>query len=105
LGVYVVDERFRDDAELDVAVDAAEGQIVDIQSEGRDVGALRGVQFHGDDVVGIELEVRRELEAEWRIAALVLVELVPFYGDRGGGHGAAEVQKDALAPPFRQCPK
>src|ERR1035438_9274047 len=46
LRVHVVDERLRHHAKLHIAVNAAKGQVVDVQSEGRDVLSLRGVQPH-----------------------------------------------------------
>ncbi len=104
-GVHVVDKRRRNDAQLDVAVDAAEGQVVDSESEGRDVRALPRIQFHGDHVVAIVLQMRGQLEAERRVAALVLFELVAVDRDGGGGHGSAEIQEDALALPAGHGPK
>ncbi len=86
----------------DAAIDAAESQVVDVFAKGRNVAALRRVQFHRDHIVAAVLQVRRDLETERRVTALVLVELVPVHGDRGGGHGTGEIQEDAFALPFRQ---
>ena len=74
--------------------------------ERRNVAALGGVQLHGEDVVGVEVQVVGDLESERRIAALVLRESVPVHRDRGGRHGAVEIREYAVprhAAGARKC--
>ncbi len=61
-GEDVVDVCLRDDAEGDLAVDAAEGEVVDLVAEGRDVGALGGVELDDENVFSGGLEMLGELE-------------------------------------------
>jgi len=95
-GVDVFDEDLRDDAESDLAVDAAEGEVVDFVAEGWDVFAFGGIDVEREDVV-LWLEVMGELEAEGCVAAAILAELVAVAVDGGGEHDAFEVGEDALA--------
>ena len=105
LGIDVFDKGLRHYAKLHAAVDAAEGQVVDVLTERRDVFALGRIQRHRDHIVSAVFQVRRDLETEGCVAALVLVELVPIHGYRGCGHRTAEIEEDALALPFRQPTK
>ena len=89
-------------AQLHVAVDAAEGEVVDHAAEGWDVGALGGVDLHGQQVVRAELQVGCQLEGERRVPAAVLLELVTVDADFSGGHHAAEIGEDAFAAPCRR---
>jgi hypothetical protein len=101
----VLDEGARDDAQGHLAVDAAESEVVDLVAEGRDVGTLRGVDLDGQDVLAGEVEVRRELERERRVAAPVLAE--PFAVDPHGGrrHHALEVDEDVAAKHLGRKPE
>ena len=96
-GEDVLEEEIGDDAQTDLAIDAAEGHVVDLVAEGRDVFALGGVEVNGEDVGRIPAQVRREFEGEGSVAALVFAERVAVDPDGGGGHGAFEVDEDALA--------
>ena len=93
----VLEEDLRDDAEGDLAVDAAEGEVVDLVAEGRDVGALGRVDVEREYVVARGIEVVGELEGKGRVAAAILAEFVAVEVDGGGGHDAFEVDEDALA--------
>src|SRR5271170_5916026 len=93
----VLDEGLGDDAQRDFAIDAAEGEIVDLVAEGRDVGSLAGVEIDGQQVVSVEVDVRSELEGEWRVAAFVFAELSSVDPDGRGGHGAFKVDEDTFA--------
>ena len=105
LGVHVLDERRWNDSQLDVAVDAAEGQVVDPVPERRNVGTLGRIQYHCDHVAAIVLQMLRQLEAERRVAALVLLELVPVDRNGGGSHGSAEIQEDSFSLPRGHGPE
>ena len=59
LGKDIFNEGGRDDAQGDFAVDAAEGKVVDLIAEGRNVGALGGIDFHGQNVFAVEVDMRR----------------------------------------------
>ena len=104
-GIDVFDEGLRHHAKLHAAVDAAKGQVIDVLAKGRDVAALRRIEFHRDHIVSAVLQVLRDFETERCVAALVLVELVPVHGDGGGCHRAGEIEKDAFALPLRRRAK
>jgi len=70
-GEDVVEVRLRDDAEGNLAVDAAEGEVVDLVAEGRDVGALGGVALDRENVAAGGVEEAGELEREGRVAAAI----------------------------------
>ena len=102
---HVFQKGLRHHAQRHVAIDAAEGKVVDVVAEGRDVLALRGIEFNGNDIVGVVLEQLRDLEGERRVTALILFEGMPVDGHFGGGHGAGKIDEDALAFPCRQRPE
>ena len=97
LGEDVFDVGLRDEAQGDFAIDAAEGEIVDVAAEGWDIGAFGGIELDGENVVAGPVEVGSEIEGERRVTAEVFRELVAVDGDGGGGHGAFEIDEDALA--------
>ena len=43
----IFDVSCRDDAQCDFAIDPAEGEVVNLIAEGRDIGALRRIHIHG----------------------------------------------------------
>ena len=101
LGENIFDEAGRNDAEGDFAIDAAEGEVVNLIAEGRDVRPLGGVQFNGENVFAGKIEVRSEFERKGSVAAFVFAEADAVDPDGGGGHGAFKVHKDAAATRFR----
>src|SRR5271154_2121266 len=100
LGEDVLDESLRDDAQGDFAIDAAEGQVVDLVAEGRNIGAFGRVEIDGQQVVSVEVNVRSELETERSVAALVFAEFGAVDPDGRGGHRAFEVYEDTPALSF-----
>ena len=97
----ILDEGRGNDAQGDFAVDAAEGEVVDFVAERWNVGALGGVDIDGEDILSVEIEVRRQVEGERRVATFVFAELGAVDPDGGGGHHAFEVDEDVLASGFR----
>src|ERR1700722_2617860 len=79
----VLQKGLRHDAQRDLAIDAAEGQIVNLVAEGRDVWALSGIHLHRQHVIAawVELWPCSQLEGERRVTALVLAELVAVEPD------------------------
>ena len=57
---------------------------------------------NGQDVGGVGLQVRRQLEGEGRVAAAIFAELVAVDGDGGCGHDAGKVHENAAAGLRRQ---
>ena len=101
----VVDPGFRHDAQCDLAVNAAEGHVVNLVPERRNIGALRRIELHAQHVLPIEVEVRCQLEREWRVPALVLAQRHSVDPHRGGGHCAFEIDKNALPPGSNRQPE
>ena len=67
----IVDVGGGNDAEPDFAIDAAEGEVVDLIAEGRNVVALGGVEIDGQDIFAVEIDVRSQVERKRRVAAFV----------------------------------
>src|ERR1700733_4018646 len=59
---YVFDKRRGHDAQRNLAIDAAESEIVNFVSEGRNIGALARVHFDGEHVFSVKIEVRSQIE-------------------------------------------
>ena len=87
----------RHDAKGNLAVDAAERQVVDLVAERRNVGPLGGIDVDGQNILAIEIDVRRQVERKRRVAAFVLAETHAVDPDRGGGHHAFEIDEHVLA--------
>ncbi len=102
LGEDVFDESAGDDAQRNLAIDAAESQVVDLVAERRNIGPLGGVHLHGQHVLSVEIDMRREVEGEGRVAALVFAEAHAVDPDGGGGHHAFKIHENALAVRFRR---
>ena len=100
LGENIFDKCRRNDAQGDLAINAAEGQVVDLVAEGRNVGAFGGIDVDRENILAVEIKVRRQVERERRVSALVLAEALAVDPDGGGGHHAFEIDEDALAPGF-----
>src|SRR5262249_28456563 len=85
------------DPQRDFAINAAEGQVVDFVSEGRDVGTLGGVDVNSKNVFSVEVDVRREIEGERRVSALVFAKALAVDPYSGGRHHTLEIDEDVLA--------
>src|SRR5271165_5419503 len=77
-----------------LAIDPAEGEVVDLEAKGRNVGSLGRVHVHGQEVLSIEIEMLRQFEGKWRIAALVLAKFLAVDPHRRGCHYAFKVDED-----------
>src|ERR1035438_6822184 len=100
--VDILNKRLRHYTKLDIAINAAERQIVDVAAERRDVTALSRIQFNRKHVVAAEVEVRRDFERERSVSAFVFGKLVAVHRHGRGGHRASEINKTPLAFPAGQ---
>ena len=89
------------DAQRNFAVDAAEGEIVDLVAERRNVGAFGGIDIDGEHIFSVEIEMRGQVEGERSVAAFVFAELGAVDPDSGGGHHAFKVDEDMFASGLR----
>src|ERR1035438_2442697 len=92
----VLNEGLRDDSQKNFAIDAAEGEVVDLVTEGRNVVAFGGIDFHCENVVAVEVNMRREFKRERRVASLVFTQTHAVEPDGGGGHHSFKVDEDTL---------
>src|ERR1035441_10327167 len=97
--VDILNKRLWRHAQLDIAINAAERQIVDVAAERWDVTALSRIQFNPKQIVTAEIKVRRDFEREGCVSAFVFGKLVAVHGHRQGGHRASEINKNPLAFP------
>ena len=74
LGKDIFDKGRRNDAQRNFAVNAAEGQVVNLIAERRNVGPLAGIDIHRQHVLSVEIDVRRKVKGERRVSALVLAQ-------------------------------
>src|SRR6185369_17369010 len=66
-------------------------------AEGRNVRPLAGSEVHRQHVLTVEIEVRRQVKRERRVAAPVFAETLAVDPHGGGGHGTFEVHENAVA--------
>ena len=102
LGKNVFDENARNHAQRNLAVDAAEGEVINLVAKRRDVRALAGVDIHGQHVVAIRIEVGRKVKAEGRVAASIFAEARAIDPHRRSGHDAFKIDEHVLAGRFRR---
>ena len=100
LGEDIFEKCGRNDAQRNFAINAAEGQIVDLIAEGWNVGALGGIDLDRQHVLAVEIEMGCQLEGKRRVPALVLAEACAVEPHRGSGHHAFKVHKHALPAGF-----
>ncbi len=94
--------RCRHGAQPHVAIDAAKREVINRAAEGRNVGALGGIELDHQDVLAVPIEVGRELERKRRVAALVFAEALAVEPHGARRHGAVEVHEDVLAAGLRR---
>ncbi len=97
LGENILDESWRDDAQRNFAINAAEGQVVNLVAERRNVRPLAGIHVHRQHILSVEIDVRCQVKRERRVAALVLAQSRAVDPHGGGGHDAFKVHEDAMA--------
>jgi hypothetical protein len=78
------------------AIDAAEGQIVDLVAEGRNICTLGGIDLDDEDVLSTPLHMIGKFKAKGREAAFVFAQARAVDPDGGGGHDSFEIDEDAL---------
>ena len=100
LGEYIFNKGRGNDAQRNFAVDSAEGQVVDLIAERRNVGTLAGIDIHHQHVLAVEIDVRREVERERRVSALVFAQARAVDPHGRSGHGAFEIHEHTLAAGF-----
>ena len=98
----VVDVRTRNYPQPYLAVNAAEGEVIDLVAKWRNVGPLGRVDIDGKKVVAIEVHVRSEFERKRRVAAFVFAKILAVDPNSRGRHNAFEVHEDALALGLRR---
>src|SRR5712691_12627323 len=70
LGEDVFKERRRNNTQRNFAVNAAERQVIDLMAERRNVRSLAGIDIHRQQVLSVEIEVRRKVKGKRRVATL-----------------------------------
>src|ERR1700730_2135496 len=88
---------WRNQAQRYVTINPAEGQVINLAAERGDLGALSRVQFNGEYVFAIPINMRSEIEGEWGVAAFVFTQTVAIDPERCGRHSPFEIDKNALA--------
>ncbi len=84
-------------AQRNLAIDAAKGHVIDLVAERRNIRALSGVKLHAQHVVAIEMQMLSQLEGERCVSSLVFAQARAVDPNRGGGHGALEIDEDPLS--------
>src|SRR5437588_2383162 len=83
-------------------INAAEREVINLIAEGRNVGALARIKVHHQDVLAIEIDVRRQIEREWSVSSFVFAQLRCIDPNRRSGHRSFEVDKHMLPTRFRR---
>src|SRR5690242_4427417 len=98
-GENILKKCLGNNAQRDFAIDATEGEVVDLVAEGRNIATLGRVHLDSEYVVAARVQdgPRSQFEAKRRVAALVFSELVAIQVDGRGSHHAFEIDKNALA--------
>ena len=100
LGKNIFDKGGGNDAQGDFAIDATEGEVVDLIAEGRDVGRSVESNVDGENIFAVKIEMRSEFERKRRVAAFVFAEADAIDPHGGGGHDAFKVDEDVFALRF-----
>src|SRR5215471_760967 len=89
-------ERGRNYSQRYLAINAAEGEVIDFVSERRNVSPLAGIDIHRKDVFSVKINVRSQIERERRVSAFVFAETCAIDPNSGSGHHSFEVNKYVL---------
>src|ERR1700733_6302868 len=101
----IFDESCGNDAQCNLTVDAAEGEVVDLISERWDIGTFGGIDLNGQHVVGVKLEMRRQVERERRVSAFVLPQASSIEPNGRGRHYSFEIDENMPAARFSGKPE
>src|SRR5579872_6791463 len=93
-GEDILEVRRLNQSQLHIAIDSAESQVIDLAAEWRNIGALGGIEFHGEQVVAIPMDVLREVEGERRVSTTIFTEPLPIDPDCRCRHRAVEIDED-----------
>ncbi len=93
----IVDIRMRNDAQRHLAIDSAEGHVIDLVAKRRHVRALGRVHLHNQYVLRILVNMLRQLERKWSEPAAIFSEANSIDPHRRRRHDAFKVDKDALS--------
>src|SRR6202044_689069 len=93
--IFDVDRRH--DAQRNLAIDSAEGEVVNAIAEGRNIRALGRIHIHRQQIFAFKIQMRRQFERKWRVAAFVLAQTMTVDPDSGRGHHSFEINKYTLA--------
>src|SRR6202023_490763 len=74
---HVFDIERGNNTQIDLAINPAKGQIVDLVAEGRNIVTLGRVHMHSENIVPSPIHMLRQLKGERSITTLVLAELLP----------------------------
>src|SRR6266852_7747291 len=96
-GKYVLNEASWDNSKRNFPVDAAEGQIIDLVTERRNIGPFRGIHRDRENIVSVPIQVGREFERKWSVSPFVLSQLMSIDPHRRSGHDAFEIHENVLA--------
>src|ERR1022692_30765 len=97
LGEDVFDESGGNDTQSNFAVDATEGEVVNLMPERRNVRAFGRVNLNGEHVVGVKVEMRRQFKRKRCVSSLVFAEANSIQPNRGSRHYPFEVDEDMPA--------
>src|SRR5208283_2213942 len=96
-GEDVFDKSGGNDTQRDIAVDATEGEVVNLMPERRNVRAFGRVNLNGQHVVGVKIEMRRQFKRERCVSSLVFAEANSIQPNRGSRHYPFEIDEDMPA--------
>jgi hypothetical protein len=101
LRVNILDKSGRHYAHLDVAIDAAEGQVIDVAAERGNVGAPSNPSSTASRLSPPKLRCG-VTSKENGVYPPLYSGKVPVYGNGCGGHRSGEIQENALTLPAGQ---
>ncbi len=96
-GENVFDKSGGNDTQRNFAVDAAEGEVVNLMPERRYVRAFGRVNLNREHVVGVKVEVRRQFKGKRCVSSLVFAEANSIEPNRGSRHYPFEIDEDMPA--------
>src|SRR6266478_3352755 len=92
----ILNKRAGNDAQRNFAVDASESEVVDLMAKRWNIRPLGGVHIYSEHIFSAKVDVRCQIEKEWRVAAIVFAKTRAIDPDRGGGHDSLEVNENVV---------